>query len=639
MKFNGNLEISPLGSGQLKNSILEKLAAAPTFSAQDVGRIFFNTTTNTVSFNNGTIYDAVAKASDLTATNGEIDDVRSATADVVGAAVDGDLEWDSDVFSEDEGLEGSSSLTDALLNLSSYVRDQIGDHDALEELSDVTITEPAAAQALMYRIGGWQNSAIVASDISDVTSTAAELNILDGATLSTTELNYVDGVTSAIQNQLDGKQPLDAELTAIAAVSSTGLLTRTANDTWTTRSLTVSERLSVTNGTGVSGNPTIDLATVSPNNTVSTWYKFDNDSYGRVSHKAAVQATDITALVDTIYVSLANGGTVSGNITMNGGATLTGLPSPSGGTDAANKNYVDSSIAGLAWKSSVVAATTGSNINLSNALENGDTLDGVTLATGDRVLVKDQTAPSQNGIYIVNASGAATRAPDMNDAGEFLSATVFVLGGTVNESTGWTQINDVTTVGTDAVTFVQFSGSGTYVAGFGLDLTGNTFSVDLSIEGDTGQGVSTSIDEETITVTVADATTSTKGVASFSSSDFSVTAGVVSISNSFVPSLELDDLTDVGVTSPNAGDILVYDETGTEFQNKPIYFLYESESSDTEHVVEHNLNQKYCNVTVVDDTDEVIIPSSITFDDENTLTVTFTSSVDCKVIVMGVPTV
>lgn len=106
------------------------------------------------------------------------------------------------------------------------------------------------------------------------------------------------------------------------------------------------------------------------------------------------------------------------------------------------------------WKQPVRAATTAS-ITIATALNNGDTLDGVTLATGDRVLVKDQGTASQNGIYIVGATPA--RASDMDEDLEVFGAVVYVAAGTANASTLWTVTNATAPdVDTDAITWAQF---------------------------------------------------------------------------------------------------------------------------------------------------------------------------------------
>jgi hypothetical protein len=177
------------------------------------------------------------------------------------------------------------------------------------------------------------------------------------------------------------------------------------------------------------------------------------------------------------------GGTMTGAIAM-GTSKITGLGTPTDSADAATKAYVDALGEGLHIHASVVAATTA-NITLATAVENGDVLDGVTLATGNRILVKNQSTASENGIYVVAASGAPSRAADFDspaeiDGGDF----VFVTGGTANDNKGFVQINTVGTIGTDPIEFSQFSGAGTFVAGNGLTLTDNSFSINTSITAD-----------------------------------------------------------------------------------------------------------------------------------------------------------
>jgi len=157
------------------------------------------------------------------------------------------------------------------------------------------------------------------------------------------------------------------------------------------------------------------------------------------------------------------------------GFKLTNVATPAADTDAANKGYVDSVAQGLDTKASVVAATT-TNGTLATAFANGQVVDGVTLATNDRILIKNQTDATANGIYTVNASGAPTRSTDMNVGSEFPSAYVFVEQGTVNADTGWVCTNNApVTLGSTNITWTQFSGAGTYTASNGVVLTGSNF--------------------------------------------------------------------------------------------------------------------------------------------------------------------
>ena len=201
-----------------------------------------------------------------------------------------------------------------------------------------------------------------------------------------------------------------------------------------------------------------------------------------INSAAAIAQSKISGLTTSLSEKLATaGGTMSGAIAM-GTNKITGLGDPTSAQDAATKAYVDTTVQGIDWKASVRAATTA-NITLASALENGDVLDGVTLATGDRVLVKDQSTGSENGIYVVKVSGAPDRSTDA-DAGAEVTANfaVFVQEGTVNADQGYVLINDgAITVGTTALVFTQFTGLGQIIAGTGLDKTGNTLDIDSTV--------------------------------------------------------------------------------------------------------------------------------------------------------------
>ena len=127
--------------------------------------------------------------------------------------------------------------------------------------------------------------------------------------------------------------------------------------------------------------------------------------------------------------------------------------------DLATKDYVDGVAEGLDWKDSVRAATINTGV-LASEFENGDTIDGVVLVTGDRILLKDQSVGSENGVYTVNASGAPTRTADYLAGSSAANTVVPVEEGTVNADNHFQCTNNVSSdvVGTDALVFVEFGG-------------------------------------------------------------------------------------------------------------------------------------------------------------------------------------
>ena len=302
-------------------------------------------------------------------------------------------------------------------------------------------------------------------------------------------------------------------LTALATLMSTagaGFIKRGATaDTFTIDTstyLTGNQSITLSGDATGSGTTaiTVTLASVG---TAGTYTKVTTDAKGRVTAGTTLSATDIPTLTaskisdfDTqVRTSrLDQMAAPTASVAFNA-QKITGLADPTAAQDAATKNYVDSVAQGLDVKVSVRAATTA-NITLSGT----QTIDGVAVIAGDRVLVKNQTTTNQNGIYVV-AAGAWTRSTDTDTWTELVSAFTFVEEGTVNGDTGWVStVNAGGTIGTTAVTFSQFSGAGTYIAGAGLTLTGNTFDIGgtanrITVNADTVDIASTYVGQTSIT--------------------------------------------------------------------------------------------------------------------------------------------
>ena len=223
------------------------------------------------------------------------------------------------------------------------------------------------------------------------------------------------------------------------------------------------------------GTTAVTLTLANSGVAAGTFKSVTVDAKGRVT--SGTNPTTLTGFGITDALNSVSGGSVAGTITLTGGAKVTGLPTPTIGGDATNKTYVDNAIAsvanGTSWRLNAQAATTANIV-----LTGEQTIDGYAAVTGDRVLVKDQTDQTENGVYIVDAA-AWTRATDTDTGPEILGMAILVLNGTANPLSQWVNTNtSAITIGTTNITFTKLQGNGVvYNAGTGLTLTGNTFSI------------------------------------------------------------------------------------------------------------------------------------------------------------------
>jgi hypothetical protein len=408
---------------------------------------FSTNTTVTVVWDSGSLQNEAIAVSigALSATNNSIPEAVITNVKVVtGAAIDAAKIHDGSVSNAEFGyLDGVTSAIQTQINT-----------------KQATITGAATT--------------IVTSDL---TASKAVISNASGkvavSSVTDTELGYVSGVTSAIQTQINTK------------------LTATNNLSDVTNTSTARTNLGLAIGTNVQAYDAeleaIAGLTSAANKGiqftgVGTASVFDLTTAGKALIDDADATTQRTTLgLGTIATQNANSVAVTGG-------SITGLGTPSSGSDAATKTYVDNLITGIKTRIICRAASTA-NVVIATALENGDTLDGVTLATSDRVLLKNQTTASENGVYTVVASGSASRDTEYDVISELAGQLVIIQEGTVNADTIYLCTTDTSaTLGSSTITFtkVEPTNSGTVtsiVASTGL--TGGTITSSGTIAIDT----------------------------------------------------------------------------------------------------------------------------------------------------------
>jgi len=240
-----------------------------------------------------------------------------------------------------------------------------------------------------------------------------------------------------------------------------------------------------------------------------------NGTTGSAGSASTASASDHTHAFSPSSFTLDTFGAPVASVSLNS-QKITNLATPTASTDAASKGYVDGVAQGLNVKGSVVAATTASI-----TLVGGQTIDGVTITAGQRVLVKNQSTPSQNGIYVAQTT-TWTRAADQQTPtqGDF----TFVEQGTVNGSQGWI-------LATGTTTWTQFSAAGEYTAGNGITITGSSIAFNPTSTG----GLQTASGGASILLaTNSGLGTSSSGLAVGAGTGITVSTGTVAIDGTVV---------------------------------------------------------------------------------------------------------
>ena len=448
-----------LAKNELQNARIQNLAADP--SSPVAGQVYYNTVANEMRIYNGTIFEAIglngvtADAAELnildgaTLTTTELNYVDGVTS-AIQTQIDTKSPSNNPTFTGTVTLDTGVDLVFEGTTANAFeLTLTAGDPTA-----DRTVTLPDLTTTLVGR-----------DTVDTLTNKTITSPSVSGLYLSDSSIVFEGSTDDVYETTLTVENPtVDRTLTLPDATDT--LVGRATTDTLTNKTLTsptvsglyLSDLSIVVEGSTTDGFETT-LSFVDPSADRTIYVPDANGTLARVENKLHDFALATSA------VDLNN-------------QKITNLTDPTNPQDAANKRYVDAAVVGIDWKASVRAATTAA-ITLATGLENGDTLDGVTLATGDRVLVKNQTDATENGLYVVAVSGAPTRSSDADTAAEITASfAVFVEEGTVNADSGWTLTNNGTiTVGTSELSFTQFTGLGQITAGDGLTKTANTLNV------------------------------------------------------------------------------------------------------------------------------------------------------------------
>lgn len=489
-KFLTNLDMA---GNQLLNATLEKLATAPN-TGNFEGRMYYNTSDDLIYVYNGSSWTPVGSVTAITGTANEVE--VSASTGAVQIGLPSSINVNAATATK---LETARTIS---------LGGDLSGSATFDGSANITITASVDSNAGVDSIGNTDGNIVLSASVGSVNVDLASTISSDTTGNAATADALSTARTIALGGDLSGSASFDGSasitITADIQPDSVALGTDTTGDY--VASVSASDGISAS-GTGEGASVSLTNTDKGSSQNIFKTISGDTGSVTAASNSASVTiagGTGITTSASSGTVTIDNDGVLSvsgtGNqisaSTVSGAVTLS-LPSavtfpgtvtlnadPGQPLEAATKQYVDNAVAGLDWHQAVNLLWNDTNPPLSGST--GTLLiDGHSALTsadnGYRILIT--SASTTSGIYTYNDNGSTwtvTRAADADAYGELVGAAVFVMEGDVYGSTAWIQTNHYLT-DFSGQTWTQFSGSGTYTAGNGLQIAGTQFSIDTDV--------------------------------------------------------------------------------------------------------------------------------------------------------------
>ena len=627
MKINGSLIFDASSASEIQNLRVEKLTALPTFGSSDNGRLVYNTTNNTMYFGQNGGWISIATGGNAAALQAEVDALESSLGGLVG----------TDGVYNAGALTGNLASSTSVTNVFEKIQALIAAEVTRATAAETVLTSDLAAE--VTRATGAEADLQTAIDDEAARAIAAEGVLTSDLAAEVTRATTAEGVlTTAIATEASTARTAETKLTgdlateAARAIAAEGVLTTAiAAEATTARAaeLTLTNDLAaeVTRATTAEGVLTSDLA-------AEVARAVAEESLIRDELAAAVVGLSWEAPVAEIVSALPTSGFAIGDR-----YALT--------TD--HKIYTATSLSGFDAGEEIVNG--GAFFDLANGgayTYNGTAIvqfNGTSAITAGAGMLK-----SGNTLYVASDSGTITVGENTIDVAQTVLDSIALVQTNLDAEVT-ARIADV-----DAEESRATTAEGVLTAAIAQEAADRIADVDAEeARAIAAEGVlTTAIAAEASRAVAAEGVLTTAVATEASTARAAEAALSTSISNEVTRATAAElvlagDLSDEVARATAAEGVLTDDlaaevtratdaEAAIEAKIGKMYFLYSGASSDT-HTVTHNLGQKYCVVTVLDSSDEVVIPQSITFTGDNALVVTFNTAIVCKVVVMGLAAV